>query len=261
MPRVARKCVNSNYVHIMTQGIKKEKIFAKEKYKLEYIKLWKKYFKENTKLLVYCVMDNHAHMLIYMTDIKKLSEIMQKINTSYGIYYNKQENRVGHVFRNRYNMKEIESEGHLLRAIAYIHKNPLKANLVNKIEDYKFSSYNLYKEGKIPEEIIQLTFKTSHYMKLFDFIHNTLEESLMFEKEEGEDEKLPFNEISVKEDIKKFCNDNSISLDTLKKENYLIQKIVNIIKEKYVINEKDIIKLIGVGKNRLSQIRKKYIIN
>ena len=94
-------------------------------------------------------------------------------------------------------------------------------------------------------------------MKLFDFIHNTLEESLMFEKEEGEDEKLPFNEISVKEDIKKFCNDNNISLDTLKKENYLIQKIVNIIKEKYVINEKDIIKLIGVGKNRLSQIRKK----
>ena len=217
MPRVARKCVNSNYVHIMTQGIKKEKIFAKEKYKLEYIKLWKKYFKENTKLLVYCVMDNHAHMLIYMTDIKKLSEIMQKINTSYGIYYNKQENRVGHVFRNRYNMKEIESEGHLLRAIAYIHKNPLKANLVNKIEDYKFSSYNLYKEGKISEEIIQLTFKTSYYMKLFDFIHNTLEESLMFEKEEGEDELLWSLEVDVSEEtnVEMMVNGACISFETV----------------------------------------------
>lgn len=198
-------------------------------------------------------------MLIHITNIKNLSEIMQKINTSYGIYYNKQENRVGHVFRNRYNMKEIQTEGHLLRAIAYIHQNPLKAKIVEKIADYKFSSYNLYKKRTISEKTMKLTFNTINYMELFDFIHSTFEDSIMFENEDIENKKIDFNERKIKEDILKFCDDNNISLEILKKENYLIQKIVKNIKEKYIINEKDILKLIGIGKNRLTQIRKRQI--
>lgn len=67
MPRGSRTSINSKYIHVITQGIKKEYIFKNDKYKKEYIKLLNDMINEyeNTKLLAYCIMDNHAHLLIY----------------------------------------------------------------------------------------------------------------------------------------------------------------------------------------------------
>ena len=65
MPRIARKNINSNFIHVVTKGIKNEFIFYKEKYKTEYIKLLNNDSKE-VKILSYCIMDNHAHILLHM---------------------------------------------------------------------------------------------------------------------------------------------------------------------------------------------------
>lgn len=52
---------------------------------------------------------------------------MKKVNTTYAIYYNKNEVRVGYVFANRYYSQSIKNERHLLTCIQYIHQNPVKA--------------------------------------------------------------------------------------------------------------------------------------
>ena len=116
MPRNSRESITSQYIHVIVQGIKKEYIFQKEQYKKYYLKLlWKtlKEYKE-TKILAFCIMDNHAHFLVYTEQIKQLSQIMSKINTTYGIFFNKSEDRVGYVFRNRYYTHEILDQKHLL---------------------------------------------------------------------------------------------------------------------------------------------------
>ena len=91
MPRRARKTIASPYIHVITQGIKKEFIFYKNMYKNEYIKLLKKTMEKykDFYLLAYCIMDNHAHLLIYVENINDLSKMMGKVNTAYGIFYNK----------------------------------------------------------------------------------------------------------------------------------------------------------------------------
>ena len=91
MPRRARKTIASPYIHVITQGIKKEFIFYKNMYKNEYIKLLKKTMEKykDFYLLAYCIMDNHAHLLIYLENINDLSKMMGKVNTAYGIFYNK----------------------------------------------------------------------------------------------------------------------------------------------------------------------------
>ena len=93
MLRVARKYIKSNFIHVVTKGIKREFIFYKEKYKNEYISLLNKYLNEvkELEMLAYCIMDNHAHILTYVTDVNKLSEFMKKLNTAYAIYYNEKE--------------------------------------------------------------------------------------------------------------------------------------------------------------------------
>ena len=104
LPRKARINLRGNFFHIMVQGINKEFIFQKNEYKDKYIKLLKNAKEFNIKVIAFCIMDNHAHLLIETLEIKKSSELMWKINFEFARYYNGKEKRVGVVFRNRYRL-------------------------------------------------------------------------------------------------------------------------------------------------------------
>lgn len=148
MPRLARKNINTPFLHIMVQGVNKEYVFNERNDKIEYLKLIKEYDKsEFLEFLSYCIMDNHAHFTVYAPDKDELSKLMFNINLRYARLYNKNNNRCGVLFRNRYQIQPIYSEKHLLKCINYIHQNPVKAKMVEKCEDYKFSSYNDYKNN------------------------------------------------------------------------------------------------------------------
>ena len=90
MSRTAREKIKSNFIHIVTKGIKDEFIFYKKDYKNKYIELITKYSRkiENIKLIAYCVMDNHVHILIYTNNIHDVESFMRKVNTSYASFYN-----------------------------------------------------------------------------------------------------------------------------------------------------------------------------
>lgn len=100
MPRIARNCLDTSFFHVMVQGINKEYIFKNNRYIKRYLQLMKeKLNREELEMIAYCVMNNHAPILIKVVDIKKLSKYMQKVNTIYAQYYNYMEgNRVGYGF-------------------------------------------------------------------------------------------------------------------------------------------------------------------
>ena len=78
MPRLARKYLESNYFHIIIQGINREYIFEDNNLKEAYLNILKKNLKEtNVNILAYCIMDNHAHFLIYSEDTTEISKLMQ----------------------------------------------------------------------------------------------------------------------------------------------------------------------------------------
>ena len=90
-------------------------------------------------------MNNHAHFLFEVQEIQQLSNFFHKLNTMYARYYNYMEHdRVGYVFKDRFLSEPITSHRYLIQCIKYIHFNPVKAKIVNKCEDYKFSSYNYF---------------------------------------------------------------------------------------------------------------------
>lgn len=253
MPRIARKDNQSFYFHVMVQGIAKEKIFQKEEFKRKYLKLIKNIFDEykGLELLVYCMMDNHAHLLIYTKDNTNLSKAMGRTNSRYALYYNKVNNRVGYVFRNRYNSKPIMDREQLFHTISYIHKNPVKAGIVSKMEDYSNSSYSFYKKRKMRKEIVSLLFHTSDYMEIFDFIHKNYGdyEMSIFEKKKREE--------AVNYLVQTFCNKQGVSLNEIKKDNDLLLLLLNEIKKKIIITDKEVSLLLGIGKNRIRNIKKR----
>lgn len=178
VPRKARNLTLTNYSHIIVQGIEKSYIFDENYFKELYLSLLEKDLEDfEIKILSYCVMDNHIHILLYSEKKEDVMKYMRRVNTSYAMKYNRIKDRVGYVFRDRYYLQPIVSEKQLYNCLVYIHRNPIKANLVSKYEDYEFSSYNEFfgKQRLISEKSIELIFGThSGFIKTFEEIHKVI---------------------------------------------------------------------------------------
>ena len=88
-------------------------------------------------------MDNHYHLVIE-TLRPNLIKIMHGLNSGYTGYFNKKYKRSGHLFQGRYKAIIVDKENYLLELSRYVHLNPLRAKIINKPQDYKWSSYGGY---------------------------------------------------------------------------------------------------------------------
>ncbi|MCL1972928.1 MAG: transposase [Endomicrobia bacterium] len=145
MARMARKNLDGKYFHIMVQGIAQENIFLNDNAKGYYLSCLQKFkSKKPVGIFAFCVMDNHAHLLLSAENVAVIAAYMKIVNSEYARYYNNENNRIGYVFRDRFKSEVIQDEKYLLSCLAYIHNNPAKAGIVKKSEDYRFSSYTNY---------------------------------------------------------------------------------------------------------------------
>jgi REP element-mobilizing transposase RayT len=135
------------------------------------------------RIHAFCLMTNHVHFAMQVGDIS-LSKIIQNISFRYTRYFNKKAKRIGHLFQGRYKALLVEPSSYLLQLIRYIHINPLRANIVNDLLDYPWSSHHAYLgKFKIPWLTTQFVFdlltnnknqETNAYQKfLFDQTQNS----------------------------------------------------------------------------------------
>ncbi len=157
--RVSRKCYNSKFFHVMIQGIRREEIFMDNYLKHVFVNYMKEAARMyDTRIVAYCVMNNHAHVLVYVKDIRCLTKMMHSLNTRYAMKYNKCLDRCGFVFRDRYRCENIHNRTYLKNCIRYIHNNPVKGKLCQTQSEYQYSSYKDYVSGKIGMSLINKIF-------------------------------------------------------------------------------------------------------
>jgi putative transposase len=97
----------------------------------------------NMRITAYCLMPNHYHLLVQTPDAN-ISRCMRHIDGVYTQSFNRRNNCDGQLFRGRYKSILIEVDQYLLHLVRYIHRNPLKAGLVDRIEKYPWSSHKGY---------------------------------------------------------------------------------------------------------------------
>ena len=230
MPRVPRKLLNANFFHVMSQGINKSYIFEYETDIKYYIKnMYEIKEKYNVKIIAYCIMNNHTHILLETNKIENLSQYMHCLNTRYGIYYNKKYQRVGYVFRDRYRAEGIYNENHLNNCIQYIYNNPVKAGICDKPELYPFSNY---KENN---------------MDLNGF---------------SED----YNFLDIDENKKEICNivfrkyleRKKVNGNDIKNNKILLEELVIILKDKYKISFRIMSEVLNINRDTIGKIYKKF---
>ncbi|WP_461206490.1 transposase [Clostridium sp. DL1XJH146] len=134
--------------HIMTRGNHRNYIFKDREDYLVYLNTLEEALKKYSGILYcYCLMTNHVHLVIETSEIN-ISTIMKRINQLFTLYFNNKYNLVGHLFQGRYYWELIEEDRYVLEVSRYIHLNPVRANMVSKPEEYKWSSYSMFIEQK-----------------------------------------------------------------------------------------------------------------
>lgn len=222
MPRLPRIFSKTCFYHVIVQGINKEAIFSKKVFIQDYQNfILSKLPNSNINILAYCIMNNHAHFLIFCEQISDLSKFMHRLNTSFSRHYNKLNQRVGFVFRDRFLSQPITSPKHLINCLVYIHNNPVKANIVSSPEKYKFSSYNEFigKKIIISDESVKLLFKNDeNYINKFIFLHKKL-------KINNEDF-YDIKERKISDLISEFKNNYKISIKDLNKNKFILSLFI-----------------------------------
>lgn len=160
------KFEQGNIYHVYNRGNNKQPIFFKNENYLFFLDKVHTYIKPNCDILAWCLMPNHFHFLIHTNErsmlpvktspivVPQLVEGFRLLLSSYSKAINVQEKRTGSLFQQKTKAKEVADsyDGYATTAFHYIHQNPLKAGLVDRLEDWEYSSlkdYSKLRNGKL----------------------------------------------------------------------------------------------------------------
>lgn len=152
--------------HITARGNRRNDIFKDDEDFQVYLIIIQaaiEHFEKQFEIISYCLMDNHIHILL-KTKERYLKDFVSRINSIYAKFFNKKYKYIGHLYQDRYFSEIIQSDSQLLKTSRYIHLNPIRANMVEKPEDYKWSSYSMY-IGKKKEKLITTKEVLSYFRK------------------------------------------------------------------------------------------------
>ena len=137
------------FFHIYNRGVNRERIFYSDRDYEYFMKLIHAAFDpEGLSLHAYSLMPNHFHMVLRQLIPYALSDFMKSVCERHAEQVNYLQKRKGHLFEGPYTMKNFDERRHLLYMSKYVHLNPLQGHLVEKLEDWPYTSWNQYLKGE-----------------------------------------------------------------------------------------------------------------
>ncbi len=150
MPRQLRIEFPGAFYHVYSRGNQKQPIFLSDEDRFYFLKILRE---ANERLgavfHIYCLMSNHYHLTLE-TPEGNLSQIMHFINTAYTVYLNKKRGRCGHLFQGRFKAILVQTDVYARTLATYIHSNPVRQRIVDRPEEYPWSSCRDYYGKRVP---------------------------------------------------------------------------------------------------------------
>ncbi len=286
MARKRRLHIPQAIYHIILRGNDKQPIFFSNLDRLIMCDLLKDGLEKFGHLIhAFCFMNNHIHLAIQVGEVS-ISKIIHNLAFRYAQHINETQERVGHLFQNRFKSILIDSDGYLLELIRYIHLNPVRASIVKSPEEYIWSSHKAYLQmNDIPwltKDNVLRRFGNTHkdaikkYNK-FILAGVGIKSDLMFESglQDGilgsekfiesvleRCEKKKIKQIELEDLIKKVCEKYEISPSKLPDKNRRYTHVRAILS--YLVNQSDNLALVELARflNRepsgLSKLARKF---
>ena len=135
MPRRSRIDAAGALHHVMVRGIERGAVFRNDADRNHFLERLGKILQDtNTACYAWALIPNHFHLLL-RTGPVAISTVMRRLLTGYALWYNRKHHRYGHVFQNRFKSILCQEDAYLLELVRYIHLNPIRARLVEHLDE------------------------------------------------------------------------------------------------------------------------------
>jgi REP element-mobilizing transposase RayT len=138
--------------HVTTRGNAGQKIYRDDHDRERFLSLLGRETRQQGWLChAYCLMENHYHLLLE-TPEGNLSRGMGRLNGVYTQWFNRRDGRLGHVLQGRYKAIVVEKQSYLLELCRYVVLNPVRAGIVQRVEQWPWSSYRATVGAAVAQE-------------------------------------------------------------------------------------------------------------
>jgi len=181
MPRAARIVIPGYPFHITHRGNNKQEIF----HSVEDMRKYLHWFEEakqkyGMRIISYCLMKNHVHFIALADHELSFARTINAVHMRYAQYFNLRNDRVGHLWQGRYYSCILDNV-HLLAAVRYVERNPVRSKMVMKPWEWAWSSAREHlepeKKGIISLENISGLIAVPSWREYLDF--NDRQEDLL----------------------------------------------------------------------------------
>jgi putative transposase len=145
MARLARNPVSGYTYHVIQRGNNRQPIFSSAFDKAEMHALLVEAASEcDVAVHSYALMDNHFHLLLTPSTEEGLPLMMQQVGRTHVRRFNDRHRRSGTLFEGRFRSSLVQTQRYLLACMVYIDLNPVRAQMVESPQDFRWSSYAYY---------------------------------------------------------------------------------------------------------------------
>ena len=143
MPRQARTAPGGIVYHALNRGNGRNELFRKPEDYSAFERIMIAAMKRSPiRLLAYCLMPNHWHMVLWPNNDGEMTEFLRWLTLTHSqrLHAHRHTTGYGHIYQGRFKSFPIEEDESLLKVVRYVERNALRANLVERAQDWRWSS-------------------------------------------------------------------------------------------------------------------------
>ena len=143
MPRRPRICPAGTVFHCLNRAVARLTLFEKEEDYLAFERVMEEaWCREPIRILDYTVMPNHWHFVLWPETDNQVTDFLRWLTNTHTMRWHAHygTSGTGHLYQGRFKSFPVEDDDHLYAVLRYVERNPVRANLVNRVEDWRYGS-------------------------------------------------------------------------------------------------------------------------
>lgn len=208
MPRVARTDIGGYVYHVINRSNARVQIFDNDKdYKQFENILEEAVEKYNMRLLSYCIMPNHWHLVLHPKNDGDMGLFMGWLTNTHTRRWHTEKNTVGqgHLYQGRYKSFICQNDGHFITLVRYVERNAKKAKLVKNAENWRWSSVWRREKGTLKQKRLLSTWVVAEPKNYIELLNKPISQKEEDALEKSTTKDVPYgNDTWVKKIVKKF---------------------------------------------------------
>lgn len=151
MPRQARNAPGGFVYHVLNRANGRLRLFKKEDDYLAFEKVLKLAHEQTPmRVMAWCLMPNHWHLVLWPRADGELTAFMRKLTHTHAQRWKTAHDAVGHghLYQGRFKSFPVQTDEHLLTLLRYVERNPLRAKLVQRVQDWPWGSYAVRRQPR-----------------------------------------------------------------------------------------------------------------